>query len=153
MAARFQSVTTSARADEKAGRATRIARATSFRWDRIMVCSLSYFHESTTVVQNWQYVTKACSRKTQEITKFLRNGFQSPKMSPMEPLSSSKLRFVGFILDPSRGCLTVGDQELSLRPKSFDVLQFLARNPDRLVTKDELSRPCGRMWRSLTTPS
>jgi len=101
-----------------------------------MVCS--YFRESTTVVENGQGVTTPCSRKTQEITKFWRNGSQSSKMSPMEPLSSSKLMFLGFILDPSRGCLTVGGQELSLRPKSFDVLQFLARNPDRLVTKDEL---------------
>jgi TolB-like protein/DNA-binding winged helix-turn-helix (wHTH) protein/tetratricopeptide (TPR) repeat protein len=59
-------------------------------------------------------------------------------MSPIQPLASSTLYFDSFALDPTRGCLMVGDQELSLRPKSFDVLQFLARNPERMVTKDEL---------------
>ncbi len=64
-------------------------------------------------------------------------------MSPMQPLASSTLYLDSFALDPARGCVTVGDQELSLRPKSFHVLQFLARNPDRLVTKDELIKA---MW-------
>src|SRR5260370_6077177 len=67
-------------------------------------------------------------------------------MSPMQPLATSTLYLDSFALDPARGCVTVGDQELSLRPKSFHVLQFLARNPDRLGTKDELIKA---MWPNL----
>ncbi len=48
------------------------------------------------------------------------------------------LGFAGFTLDPGRGCLRRGADEVPLRPKSYDVLRYLAQNADRLVTKDEL---------------
>ncbi|WP_207539641.1 winged helix-turn-helix domain-containing tetratricopeptide repeat protein [Sabulicella rubraurantiaca] len=48
-------------------------------------------------------------------------------------------RFAGFILNPSRAVLRSGDgSEISLRPKTFDVLRHLLANAGRLVTREEL---------------
>lgn len=46
--------------------------------------------------------------------------------------------FLDFELDLSRGCLRRGNDEVKLRPKSFDVLCYLVDNQGRLVTKQEL---------------
>ena len=35
------------------------------------------------------------------------------------------LRFEGYILDVARGCLRTTDREVTLRPKSFEVLRYL----------------------------
>lgn len=52
---------------------------------------------------------------------------------------SEKLyRFADFTLDTRRGCLRRGGSDIPLRPRSFDVLRYLAEHPQRLVTKDEL---------------
>src|ERR1700744_2211206 len=51
---------------------------------------------------------------------------------------NSVYRFGQFVLDPRRRSLSFADSEVSLTPKAFDVLFFLAQNPNRLVTKDEL---------------
>lgn len=48
------------------------------------------------------------------------------------------LRFDRFCLDLTRGCLRVGDEDIALRPKAFEVLRHLAQNAGRLVTKQEL---------------
>jgi DNA-binding winged helix-turn-helix (wHTH) protein len=48
------------------------------------------------------------------------------------------LRFDRFALDLARGCLRAGDQEIDLRPKTFEVLCYLAENAGRLVSKQEL---------------
>jgi len=50
------------------------------------------------------------------------------------------LRFEGFTLDVTRGCLRAEDREIELRPKSFEVLRYLVENAGRLVSKDELFR-------------
>ena len=42
------------------------------------------------------------------------------------------------MLDLDRGCLLSGNGEIALRPKTFAVLHYLAENPGRLVSKDEL---------------
>ena len=44
------------------------------------------------------------------------------------------------MLDPAKRTLFRGDSPISLTPKAFDVLLFLAQNPNRLVTKEELLR-------------
>ena len=51
---------------------------------------------------------------------------------------SRVLYFDRFSLDLARGCLRMGDQDLELRPKTFEVLRFLAINAGRLVAKQEL---------------
>src|SRR5580704_12953381 len=56
------------------------------------------------------------------------------KLIPM----SNLYRFGEFDLDPARRSLSRADLPVSLTPKAFDVLLFLAQNPNRLVTKEEL---------------
>src|SRR5882672_7437637 len=51
---------------------------------------------------------------------------------------SNLYRFGQFMLDPSRRTLSRANSPVSLTPKAFDVLLFLAQNPNRLVTKEEL---------------
>src|SRR5258705_5410431 len=51
---------------------------------------------------------------------------------------SDLYRFGQFVLNPGRRTLSRADSSVSLTPKAFDVLLFLAQNPNRLVTKDEL---------------
>jgi TolB-like protein/Tfp pilus assembly protein PilF len=48
--------------------------------------------------------------------------------------------FQGFTIDLKRGCLRDADDEIELRPKSFEVLRYLVENAGRLVSKDELVR-------------
>jgi eukaryotic-like serine/threonine-protein kinase len=47
---------------------------------------------------------------------------------------SNLYRFGQFVVDPRRRA----DLPVSLTPRAFDVLVFLAQNPNRLVTKEEL---------------
>jgi DNA-binding winged helix-turn-helix (wHTH) protein len=47
-------------------------------------------------------------------------------------------RFGHFALDSRRRTLSRDDSPIPLTPKAFDVLLFLAQNPNRLVTKEEL---------------
>ena len=46
--------------------------------------------------------------------------------------------FGEFRLDLTRGALYRGNEELKLRPKSFEVLKYLTENQGRLVSKDEI---------------
>jgi len=48
------------------------------------------------------------------------------------------LQFGRFTLNPNTASLACAGRDVPLRPKSFDVLLYLARNPGRVVTKDEL---------------
>jgi DNA-binding winged helix-turn-helix (wHTH) protein/TolB-like protein/Tfp pilus assembly protein PilF len=48
------------------------------------------------------------------------------------------LHFAGFAVDHDRGELRVGGRAVSLRPKTFALLAYLAGRPRRLLTKDEL---------------
>src|SRR5580700_3813363 len=51
---------------------------------------------------------------------------------------SNLYHFGEFVLDPGRRSLSRADSAVSLTPKAFDVLLFLAQNPNRVVTKEEL---------------
>lgn len=53
------------------------------------------------------------------------------------------LRFGPFSLDLARASLSGPDGQVPLRPKSFDVLLYLLRNRDRVISKDELM---GTVW-------
>jgi adenylate cyclase len=50
----------------------------------------------------------------------------------------ARLRFDRFVLDLERGCLLSDGAEVALRPKTFGVLRYLAENPGRLVSKEDL---------------
>src|SRR5436305_15138950 len=49
-----------------------------------------------------------------------------------------KYQFADFSLDRERGSLSRAGQEIKLRPKVFDALQYLVENRGRLVPKEEL---------------
>ena len=53
-------------------------------------------------------------------------------------MTVSQWRFESFCLDPVNACLWWGAETVILTPKAFDVLHYLVRHADRLVTKDEL---------------
>jgi formylglycine-generating enzyme required for sulfatase activity len=57
----------------------------------------------------------------------------------MHQIVVRNLNFDRFSLDLARGTLRSADGEISLRPKSFDVLLFLVNNPQRIVSKQELN--------------
>jgi TolB-like protein/DNA-binding winged helix-turn-helix (wHTH) protein/cytochrome c-type biogenesis protein CcmH/NrfG len=56
----------------------------------------------------------------------------------MDEVVSRRLQFERFTLDPTRGCVRIGDSDVDLSPKAFDVLRHLAENAGRLVSKQEL---------------
>ena len=53
-------------------------------------------------------------------------------------MTPRELVFAPFRLDAANQCLWRGTEEVSLSPKAFFVLLFLAERPGRLVTKQEL---------------
>jgi len=53
-------------------------------------------------------------------------------------MSSPQWLFGGFRLDPDNACLWRGAQAIALTPKAFEVLHYLVRHADRLVSKDTL---------------
>jgi TolB-like protein/DNA-binding winged helix-turn-helix (wHTH) protein/Tfp pilus assembly protein PilF len=52
--------------------------------------------------------------------------------------AGDRLRFDRYVLDLRRGCLLADEREVALRPKTFELLLYLASHPGRLVSKDEL---------------
>jgi len=61
-----------------------------------------------------------------------------PEDSESSSVGSRNYRFGEFVLDPRRRTLSRDGSPVFLTPKAFDVLFFLVRNPNRLVTKEEL---------------
>ena len=63
-------------------------------------------------------------------------------MSSAEPRSAERSRrrfsFGEFTLDLERGALARGGEEITLRPKSFEVLTYLVEHHGQLVTKSAL---------------
>jgi TolB-like protein len=58
----------------------------------------------------------------------------------MPVIAEKSYCFEGYTLDLWRGCVRHADDEIGLRPKSFEVLRYLVENASRLVSKDELIR-------------
>src|SRR5215470_5193227 len=65
----------------------------------------------------------------------------------MDHIVHRVLRFDRFELDLARGCLRAGDEEIDLRPKTFEVLCCLAENAGRLVHKEALFQA---VWPNVT---
>jgi TolB-like protein/DNA-binding winged helix-turn-helix (wHTH) protein/cytochrome c-type biogenesis protein CcmH/NrfG len=57
---------------------------------------------------------------------------------PAVSARAARLSFGRYVLDLSRGCLLLDNNEIALRPKTFAVLTFLAENSGRLVSKEDL---------------
>lgn len=56
----------------------------------------------------------------------------------MAQAAQHNTQFGPFIFDVPRGCVRRGDEEIALRPKTFEVLRHLVVNAGRLVSKEEL---------------
>jgi adenylate cyclase len=61
-----------------------------------------------------------------------------PESLSVDQVVHSVLRFDRFSLDLTRGCLRIGEKDIELPPKPFEVLCYLATNAGRLVLKQEL---------------
>jgi TolB-like protein/DNA-binding winged helix-turn-helix (wHTH) protein/Tfp pilus assembly protein PilF len=46
--------------------------------------------------------------------------------------------FDGFTLDLARGCVTRSDEQIHLRPQTYEVLRYLVANRGHLISKDKL---------------
>ena len=55
-----------------------------------------------------------------------------------DKLRSMKYRFDNCILDAARRTLTRADHRVAVEPQVFDIILLLARNAERMVTRDEL---------------
>ena len=55
--------------------------------------------------------------------------------------NGTRLLFNPFVLDTPNQSLERGREKIVFRPKNFAVLDFLSRNPHRLVMKTEVRRP------------
>jgi adenylate cyclase len=53
-------------------------------------------------------------------------------------MDSDRQEFGRYVLDLRRGCLLLDGREITLRPKTFAVLTYLAARPGQLVSKEEL---------------
>jgi DNA-binding winged helix-turn-helix (wHTH) protein len=58
----------------------------------------------------------------------------------MEGQVPQTLVFGAFTLDLARGSLRHGENEIKLRPKSFEMLCYLVENRGRLISSEELMR-------------
>jgi adenylate cyclase len=56
----------------------------------------------------------------------------------MQNVGGEAFAFEGYTLDLTRGCVRNGNEEIELRPKSFELLRYLVTNAGRLISKDEL---------------
>lgn len=62
-------------------------------------------------------------------------------------MSGPRYTFDRWTLDCARGTLTGDTGDVSLRPKSFEVLQYLIQNAGRLVSRDDV---LGAVWPDVT---
>jgi len=64
---------------------------------------------------------------------------------PVSTIAQNTFAFGRFALDIDRGALTSDGKDIKLRPKSFQVLQYLLERHGRLVSKEEI---LGAIWGS-----
>src|SRR5271170_1479060 len=67
----------------------------------------------------------------------LKNSEDSPRPAKCFPMSNM-YRFGRFVLDPKRRIISCDGSLVPLTAKAFDILVFLAENPNRVITKGEL---------------
>lgn len=65
----------------------------------------------------------------------------------MPTIAEQAFAFEGFTLDLRRGSLRTNDHDIDLRPKSFELLRYLAEHAGRLIPKDEL---IAAIWPNVT---
>jgi two-component system, OmpR family, response regulator ResD len=55
-----------------------------------------------------------------------------------EPASREPMRFEGLEIDPIARSVTLGEEQISLSQREFDLLAFLAANPGQVFSRDQL---------------
>jgi DNA-binding winged helix-turn-helix (wHTH) protein len=68
----------------------------------------------------------------------MKEGRISNEQGPRLSGEARRYEFGEFRLDPTRGSLRCGDQEIEIPPKAFQVLIYLVEHCDRVVPKQEL---------------
>jgi two-component system response regulator RegX3 len=88
------------------------------------------------------YVTKPYSKSelVARIRAVLRRGIHNPSEVDLDVLSLADIR-----MDIDRHQVSVGGQPISLPLKEFELLEFLLRNPGRVLTRTQL---IDRVWGS-----
>ena len=85
---------------------------------------------------------KSCRQRSKNMKNsesFASNELAAPQDDRESSLNDGYFyRFGQFALDSRKRTLSRADSPVSLTAKAFDVLLFLAHNPNRLVTKEEL---------------
>ena len=54
------------------------------------------------------------------------------------PENHTRLTFDDYVLDIARRELLRGSEPIAVEPQVLDLLVYLAQNPDRVISKDEL---------------
>ena len=72
---------------------------------------------------------------------------QEPETPVIDLLRKPVYRFNDVEIDTSQGCVRRGGQEIYLRQQTFQVLLYLLKHRERLVTKEELFEKSGNMPR------
>ena len=57
---------------------------------------------------------------------------------PANPSTSMKLKYPAFEIQPDTRGVNVNDTSIELTPREFDLLYYLARNPHRVFTREDL---------------
>lgn len=84
------------------------------------------------------YITKPFSPN--ELVARVKANLRRPHLAGGNTHSSSRLRFGTVEVDPVSRTVTVNETEIILSRKEFELLQYLAGNPGRTITHEELFR-------------
>lgn len=89
------------------------------------------------------YMTKPFSMRELKarVKAVLRRSAMPQPEASGEPIGMITLRDLS--IDPTRRRVTIGEREIMLTPKEFDLLLYLARRPGRVFTREEL---LDRVW-------
>ena len=74
--------------------------------------------------------------------------FETARSSGLAEGAPPRLAFAGFVLVPATRELLHGESRVAAEPKVFDLLDFLLRNPGRVVTRQELTEA---VWPDVVT--
>ncbi|HLH72992.1 MAG TPA: response regulator transcription factor [Chloroflexota bacterium] len=87
------------------------------------------------------YVTKPFSmRELMARVKAVlrRRDLLREEMNRASRQAEAVIEIKGLRIDPARRRVSRGDEEISLKPKEFDLLSFLARHPDQVFSAEQL---------------
>lgn len=66
------------------------------------------------------------------------SGVEEPENRPQPQETSSQITLGDLVIYPEKYEVTLGSEPITLRPKEFEVLLYLARKPGVVMTRDDL---------------